>query len=463
MRNRLTGLVVIIFSIAASLLPSGCAQIGMPTGGPRDSVAPVLARASPEPYAVNVSANKIVLSFNEFIDASNFSNEMVVSPLLKYNPQITVGMRELTIRLRDTLQPNTTYNFRFGNAIKDVNEGNVLKDFSYTFSTGPYVDSLKLGGRVTLAESGGHDTTLLAMLYKNLSDSAIRKERPDYITRIHNDGSFEYNYLPPGDYKLYALKDGNNNKRYDSDFEVIGFLPGNRTVQPGTTEVFDMLASAAKVEQPAPARSSTPSSKEPAINFSFNPTPNAVDLTRPFILISDKPLTIFNPGGIVLTDTNYVRQTGYTLRQDSTLTRIEIVHSWVPEKKYNLIIDSSFAKDSTGLGPQKTDTLQLMARATESYGAVALYFTDLDQGKNPVIQFVQSNAVVRSEKITGREWKTALFEPGDYDIRILYDANNNGIWDAGNFSTLQQPETVVPVGKKLSVRRNWDNELTLTL
>ena len=123
-------------------------------------------------------------------------------------------MNTITVKLKDTLEPNTTYTLNFGNAIKDVNEGNILKNFTYIFSTGTYIDSLELRGKVLLAETGETDTTLTVMLHTNKDDSAVVKEKPRYIAKVGRQGNFDFQNLPPETFYLYALKDEGGTHRY---------------------------------------------------------------------------------------------------------------------------------------------------------------------------------------------------------------------------------------------------------
>ena len=162
----LSAILALAFYGLLVFISSGCAQMGYPSGGPKDSLAPVLIKATPEINTINFSGNKITLLFNEYIDIQNIQNNLLVSPLPQKNPTVSGNLKTLVIKLRDTLKENITYALQFGNAIKDVNEGNILKNFSYAFSTGNYIDSLSLSGKVTLAQTGKTDSTLLVMLYK---------------------------------------------------------------------------------------------------------------------------------------------------------------------------------------------------------------------------------------------------------------------------------------------------------
>ncbi|HVG41832.1 MAG TPA: Ig-like domain-containing protein, partial [Chitinophagaceae bacterium] len=138
---------VLLLTVISIFSGTGCANIIPPSGGPRDSLPPQLVRADPPDSTVNFKGNSIRLYFDEFVDLQDVSRNLLFTPLFENVPVIEAKLRTLTLRIRDTLEPNTTYTFNFGNAIKDINEGNVLRNFTYTFSTGPSLDSLTLSGK----------------------------------------------------------------------------------------------------------------------------------------------------------------------------------------------------------------------------------------------------------------------------------------------------------------------------
>src|SRR5687768_9401021 len=154
-------LVYLILCIGIiSFIGYSCANIIPPTGGPIDSLPPVLIEANPKDSTLNFKSNRIVLTFDEYVDLKEVQNNLLFTPLFETVPVVEVKLKQVTVRIRDTLEPNTTYTFDFGNAITDVNENNPYKYYTYTFSTGPYIDSLRLNGRVLLAENGKIDSTL---------------------------------------------------------------------------------------------------------------------------------------------------------------------------------------------------------------------------------------------------------------------------------------------------------------
>jgi len=148
---------------------------------------------------------------------------LLISPTPKIIPNVDFKLKTVTIKIRDTLEPNTTYRFDLGNSIEDNNEGNPVKNFSYVFSTGSYIDSLQFSGKVQLAETGKADSTLLVFLYKDLSDSAVYKYKPKYITRLDSSGKYIFHNLAAGIYNIFALKDEGGQRIYNHKDELFAF------------------------------------------------------------------------------------------------------------------------------------------------------------------------------------------------------------------------------------------------
>src|SRR5579872_6529505 len=192
----------------------GCASIVPPTGGPRDTLPPVLVSSVPVEFSRHISSNKIVFKFDEFIDAKDIRGELVVNPVPKVDPITDGHLQTVTIKLKDTLQPNTTYTLNFYKGIKDNNEGNILRNFTYVFSTGDKIDSGTFGGTVFLALTGKPDSSLVVVLHKNLEDSAVFKERPRYLTKVDSTGHFLFEHIQPGTYAVYAMKDEGGSHKY---------------------------------------------------------------------------------------------------------------------------------------------------------------------------------------------------------------------------------------------------------
>lgn len=444
-------------------LLSGCAQISAPTGGPKDSLAPKLVAANPKLKSVNVKDNKITLYFDEYVEVKDAFTNVLVSPLPKNNPIVDYRLKTVTVRLKDTLQPNTTYSINFGDAIVDINEGNPLKDFSYVFATGDKIDSLQLKGKVLLAETGKTDSTLVAMLYRDAPDSAVEKRRPDYITRLKGDGSFTFTNLPAGEFKLYALKDGDGSKSYNAKTELFAFLDNTITVGDSTPSATLLAYSEEKDNRSNRTDVTLPTTQDKKLKYTTSLNGGLQDLLGNLVFSFNRPLKAYNEGFITLTDTNYLPIAGAKITADSSRKNITVTHNWVPGNTYTLLVNNQLGEDSLGVKLTKADTVRFMAKREEDYGKVTLRFSNLDPTKNMVLQFVQGDNVVKSVTITAREWSEKLFVPGDYEVRILHDINKNGKWDAGNYGQKLQPELVVPLPQKLSIKANWDNERDINL
>src|SRR3954466_3069932 len=148
MRKAIFFSIIISISIISLFGGSGCANIIPPSGGPKDTIPPQLLRAEPRDSTVNFRGKKVSFEFNENIDTKqeDLTNNVIYTPPFVTPPEIKIKGHNMTVTIKDTLIPNTTYVLNFGNAIKDLSEGNPIRNFDYTFSTGPVLDSLELSG-----------------------------------------------------------------------------------------------------------------------------------------------------------------------------------------------------------------------------------------------------------------------------------------------------------------------------
>ena len=203
--------------------------------------------------------------------------------------------------------------------------------------------------------------------------------------------------------------------------------------------------------------------KQPA-KFKFT-TPilaGVQDLLQPLEIDFPQPLKIYAPEKISLEDTlSHKLNTSFTL--DSTRKKITIRSTWIENTDYRLIIDTTAFSDSADLHLAKTDTIKFKTKPESAYGSLLFRFTNITPEVHPVLQLVQSDSVVKSIPIISAEWSEKLFEPGDYELRILFDTNNNGRWDRGNYLKRRQPERVISLDKKLTIKADWDNEREIEL
>jgi hypothetical protein len=443
----------------------GCANMIPPTGGPRDSLPPLLLSASPEDSTRQFGGGKIILTFNEFVELNKPLETIIVSPFPKHPANVESHLRTVTVRLKDTLEPNTTYTIDFGRAIRDINEGNELKGFSYVFTTGNYFDSLSLRGRVLLAQTGKADSTLTVMLHTKFYDSAVAKEPPRYITRLDSAGYFVFHNLPPGRFAIFAVKEEGGMMMYTSDQQLFAFANKPVVVDPTTEPV--LMYAFAKPEEPKPAATLKPTTKgtqDKLLRLQPNLESGQLDLLSQLEISFNDPLKTLDTSKMQLTNEVFAPYPNINYQLDSTRKKLRVQTNWVPGRGYSLILQKGFAEDSLGRKLLRNDTLSFRTKNTTDYGSVKLRFLNLDLSKHPVLQFVQGDQVKYSYVFTDRIANIKMFQPGEYELRVLFDDNQNVKWDPGDFfGKHKQPERVQAIQRKLNIKPNWDNEADITL
>lgn len=230
---------------AASLAMCACASMGRPEGGPRDETPPVYVRSTPVSGALNFSGDRLDVWFDENVQLEDAFNKVIVSPTQKQAAVVRSLGKRVTVELRDTLLPNTTYTIDFADAIKDLNEGNILDGFALDFSTGSEIDTLRLSGIVlegrTLEPAQGMTVGIYA---EPLTDTTLTKVPFQRIARTNQYGQFTVRNLKPGRYAVFALNDLNRDNKWDRS-EDVAFL--GSLVQPyvENIQVNDTLRTAA--------------------------------------------------------------------------------------------------------------------------------------------------------------------------------------------------------------------------
>jgi hypothetical protein len=461
LRRQLTPYLFILGVITIHvLMGSGCANIVPPGGGPRDSLPPVLVSASPKDSALSVTSDKIIINFDEFIELKNPNENILISPYPVKQPQTEPKLRSVTVRLKDSLLPNTTYVIDFGNSIVDLNEGNVLKNFRYVFSTGTAIDSNELEGRIVLAETGKTDSTFYALLYKKEEDSTVAKEKPMYVSRVDGKGFFHFYNLPAGTFYVYALQDADGDKRYNQPTEGFAFADSAININPYTRSVQLYAYTAEKPRsKPSSAQQDKPGTVK-RLTYTTNLESNAQDLLDSLKLTYTKPLKFIEKSAIQLFRDSVTPITDAVVNYDSVNKKIVVFTKWQEGANYRLLLSKEYAEDSTGLKPTKNDTLNFRVKALKEYGSIRLRFKNLELNRNPVLLLYSGEQLAGSYPLTGTEWLRTVYKPGDYELRILYDSNKNGVWDPGDYfaKPKRQPELVQNLEVRITIKPNWDNE-----
>ena len=215
--------ILFLTYVAYLVFTTSCANPGVPPGGPKDSIPPVVVKTVPEFNGRQYGGHTVSLTFNEFVVTKDIREQLVVSPPLKNRPTMRSKSKTLIIDLGDSLKANTTYSLDFKDAIVDNNEQNPLEDFRFSFSTGPDFDSLMIGGYVKNAENLEPIEGAMVELYANNDLMAFKDSIPSYIAKTDKEGFYVISNIAPGTYKLYALMDADNSLTFNQDLEQIAF------------------------------------------------------------------------------------------------------------------------------------------------------------------------------------------------------------------------------------------------
>ncbi len=236
-----------------ALLLTKCASTMVPTGGPKDTIPPVIVFMDPDNFTTNVDTlhpPKIYVEFDEYVQIKDQQKELFTSPAMKKKPSVVRRGRGIVVTIKDTLRPNTTYAINFGSSIQDNNESNPLHAMRYVFSTGPEIDSMYMSGYT--ADAMKADSVSKSFIYFFIADSVERpnewdstmfKYKPQVIARAEKNGIFIAQNLKPVNYRIYAFEDTNGNMEYEPSVDQIGFLDStyNPMEMPGFTIWYDSL------------------------------------------------------------------------------------------------------------------------------------------------------------------------------------------------------------------------------
>lgn len=524
----------ILITILIVLSFTNCAKRGRPTGGEKDEIAPILISATPSQESIHFEAKKIKIYFDEYVKLKDVNKQLIISPPLKNLLDITpvgTASKIITIKLVDTLKENTTYTLNFGNSVVDNNEGNPLKSFKYVFSTGSYIDSLKISGDISDAYSRKTDKDIIVMLYEidsTFNDSIIYKEKPTYVSSTLDSTNFELTNVKEGKYLLMALKQPANNYIFNPKQDKIGFvkepisLPINTTFNISifreilpfklvkaleTTKghiYFGYEGNAEKLsvklldETPKDFNSEMVFEKEKdTLSYWYQPFEKDSLLfevtnlnfkdTITVKLKSSKQDTLILKNNIGSTinprDTFSISSNIPIVKFDiSKITLVNKDTIAVPfsaeinkykgnlfinfEKKYEDIytvrllpgaLDDIFGNTNDSL------LFKVRTKKIEDFGTINLQVSNVNSPM--IIELItEKDEIIAIEKISTNQvvtFKNLL--PKNYIARAIFDDNNNGIWDTGNYLLKKYPEKILYFDLLLKLSGNWELNETFTI
>ena len=523
---------IIVVLISLIFLLNGCASVQQPNGGPKDTQSPKVVKEIPVNLTRNFSAEKIQIQFNEFVKLNSEFSEISISPALDNMPVFKAKKNTVDIKFNKPLEKNTTYTINFGKAIADVNENNLLKNYTYVFSTGNQIDSLSISGLVSssLTKENLKEATVFILPVKQ--DSIFGKKRANIFTTTDSAGNFQLKNLREDKYFLYALNEQSGDRIYNSPSEEIGFLSDTLTLnknisnliievfkeQPELFKVNDkkiendgriilsfnksLLKPSLEIIEPKSLNTQKTvefSSKKdsaliwlPTLIFdslkvsisdqgkpiaTINLFRNKKDTYKRSISVVDNfPSGKIKPGeNIELTfssPTNSFDQSKIKLLLDSNEVRnLQVIKDtfsirkyilkgpWRTGKNYEIKLVEKAFKDIYG-NESKAYLRPFSIDSEENYGNIAISVTVPDSSKSYVVEWLtEQSTLLRKDVLTKSSVLNYLRYPtAKYRIRVIYDANKNGIWDTGNVKLRLQPEKVWNFDKILTLRPNWDLE-----
>jgi len=196
-----------------------------PSGGPKDTIPPLVTEIYPAVGQVNIPTHKtqLAVKFNEYVVVKD-PKSLFLSPPLEKSPQFKLKGKSVVIFFENDLDSNKTYTLDLTNAIADNNEGNMFPGFTLVFSTGDRIDSMMVTGTVQDCNTLQPIKGATVMLYKDHADSAVFLKRPDAAVKTDDWGFFCLRNIQDTVYRMYAVIDENNNNKYEAESEKIAFL-----------------------------------------------------------------------------------------------------------------------------------------------------------------------------------------------------------------------------------------------
>ena len=397
MNKRIPGFVIVLILLFTTVQ---CAKKGMPEGGPVDEEPPKFIKANPENYSINFDKDEIRIYFDEYIKLEKPQQQIIISPPMDPKPNIMplgTARKDIKIEIFDTLEENTTYAINFGRSIVDNNESNPYDYFKYVFSTGDYIDSLMVKGKVADAQKKAPASPVSVMLYEidtSFTDSIVYKETPRYVT-YSQDSTFNFSLenLKAGTYKMIGILDNNDNYLYNPKKEKIGFIAENVTIPTDSTYLITVFKEELEFEPKRPTHLNGNQ-----ILFGYEGSPNLDSLSLE--LLNPKPEGYVSR--IIKdakTDSLYY---WYNIKPESDSLSFEIV---TPTTR-----DTLLARLTT----LERDSLQVSAES----GAINKNFKF--KANTPIVEHNEEFISIMDQDSSNVEF-TSSFDPLKNEIELMFD------------------------------------------
>ncbi len=530
--------------LLVSLLVYACAQRGRPDGGPIDEEPPKILTERPPNYSNLFEAEELRISFDEFIKLKNPRNQIIFSPPIEPRPEIMpLGLASKYISIQfnpDSLQKETTYTINFGTSIEDHNEGNTFPFYKYVFSTGSYLDSLSINGKLFQPAKRVSDEFISVMLYEidsTYSDSVVFRDLPTYISYTQDStNTFQLENMKAGQYKLVAISDQNNNYKFEAAQDEIGFLQDTIVLPRDHEKTFELqvFKEAVKFDSERPSQDNLNKiifgyrgklnkddfaieliDKKPedfkyqivkeketdTLNYWYKPfvdvdslrfvfrnekqldtlklypkeleKPDSLQIVygpkgsiyydNPIKISANVPLSKFEKDSMYLLNTKDSIAVDFNVDLDPFENEIQVQFEKEEDKTYELQV---LPGGVTSFFEEVNDTLSIKVKTKKysDYGNLVLTLQNIKT--YPIlVQLINKQDKVKYEQSSenAQIFQFQYVEPAEYFIRVIYDDNQNGKWDSGDYLKKIQPEKVDYSINPVKVRANWDDSHVINL
>ncbi|HAV25314.1 MAG TPA: hypothetical protein DCX01_03965 [Bacteroidetes bacterium] len=499
------------------LLLFSCASVQQLDGGDKDITPPQVQSVFPDSASLNVKSKIISFTFDEYISTTKTNELLIISPSQKINPTIESKGKKLIITLNDSLLPNTTYTIQFNRSVIDINESNPLINYNYIFSTGSYLDSLNIQGLVKDIISNQPCDGCNVHLYKTINDSLVLTDKPDYITKTTEDGTYTFRNLPASIFNILSLNDDNKNLKLDKD-ETISL---SKVIHSDSNSIdtllvfpnqnndpYKLILTTKKIPGILQLVSNKPILKDSLVlllkdsatsynlslskdtittyfkptsdttgiriyllsdtfefkyildinNLKYTPKLSASTSQTLLYIISNTPIQSIDTSKIFLyADSQIVKIDKYTINGTTSILH---TNTKINNKQLKLILTDGAILDLLNK-TNKVDTI-LIQPNLESISSLALTLNLLNT-QYYIISLKQVTKTISQHYITSDttlNFKNII--PGTYKIEIITDTNHNNIWDTGDFLSKRSPE-LIQLSNDIEIRQNWDKELIINV
>ena len=260
------------------LLTVGCATDRPPSGGPPDNAPLRITDVQPEASLTDIQPETIRFTFNRYVPTASLRRSIVFSPRIT-GYEIRGDAKEAVIIFSEPFEQNRTYSISFNKSLQSSRGNELERSYTYAFSTGPFLDSGEIGGTVYTRENkparGALIYAFLREPQQTQAEQSILERHPDYVVQTGTDGTFSFNHLKKGSYRLIAFmdKDGNRILNLSNEAHASGTIENIPTSSPRPL-LFRMSSPRQEERQSAAAGNNAPQPTDPGAIIGTIRTPH---------------------------------------------------------------------------------------------------------------------------------------------------------------------------------------------